>query len=96
MRVKNLRYIKINSVNSLYLIIDKIIRVHEESHGNKYLTLVSIDESKCIIEMYETVRTKIRHLVRSKANNSDDYDENYMKIKFTSHDDLHLKKLLEF
>ena len=46
--------------------------------------------------MYETVRTKIRHLVRSKANNSDDYDENYMKIKFTSHDDLHLKKLLEF
>ena len=34
---KNLSYIKINSVNPLYLIINKINGYIEESNGNKYL-----------------------------------------------------------
>ena len=33
--------------------------------------------------------------MRSKSNNSDSYDENYMKIKFNSDDDLPLNKTLE-
>ena len=33
--------------------------------------------------------------MRSKSNNSDSYDENYMKIKFNSDDDLPLNKMLE-
>ena len=33
--------------------------------------------------------------IDQKANNSDDYDEKYMKIKFNSNDDLSLKKTLE-
>ena len=95
-RVKNLKYIKINSINSLYLIINKRNGYIEENHGNKYLTLVPTDKSKYILEKYEELWTKIRHLIRSKANNSDDYDEKYMKIKFDSNDHLPLKKLLEF
>ena len=33
---------------------------------------------------------KIRNLIRSKSNNSDDCDEKDMTIKFNSHDDLPL------
>ena len=46
--IKDFDYVKINSVNSLYLIIDKIdgyieCNFIEEENGNKYLTLVSTD-----------------------------------------------------
>ena len=39
-------YVKINSVNPLYLMLNKINEYFEEINGNKYLTLVSTDESK--------------------------------------------------
>ena len=39
--VKNLGYVKINSVYPLYLIIHKINGYTEEINGNKYLTLGS-------------------------------------------------------
>ena len=35
---------------------------------------------------------KIRDLIRSITKNLDDYDEKYMKIKFSSDDKLPLKK----
>ena len=38
---------------------------------------------------------KIRHLIRSKTKNSDDYDEKYKKIKFNSDGELHLNKMVE-
>ena len=44
--VKNLRYIEINSVNLLYLMINKINVYTEESNGNKYLMLIPTNESK--------------------------------------------------
>ena len=44
--VKNLRYVKISSVNPLYIIINEINRYIKASNGNKYLTLVLTDESK--------------------------------------------------
>ena len=60
------------------------------------MTLVPIDESKDTLKKHEELWSKIRDLITSKTNNSDDYDEKYIKIKFNSDDDLHLKKLLEF
>ena len=43
---KNLTYVKTNSVNTLYFIIDKVDGYIEETHGNKYLKLVSTDKNK--------------------------------------------------
>ena len=37
--MKDLKYIKINSVNPLYLTFKKVNRYFEEINGNKYLTL---------------------------------------------------------
>ena len=50
----------INSENRSYLINDKINEYIEESNGNKYLTLVSTDESKNIRKKYEDLWNKIR------------------------------------
>ena len=48
--VKNLGYAKINSVNRLHLIIDKINGYIEESNRNKYLTLFPTDGSKKMLK----------------------------------------------
>lgn len=40
--------------------------------------------------------TKIRELLKSTSNNSDSYDERYMKIRFNSDDDLPINKTLRF
>ena len=50
--MKDLDYVKINSVNPLYLIIDKVDVNIEESNGNKYLTLVSTDKNKEVLAKY--------------------------------------------
>ena len=49
--VKNLSYVKTDSVNPLYLITDKINGYFEEGNENKYLTLVLTNESKRKLKM---------------------------------------------
>ena len=50
--MKDSDYININSVNPLYLIIDKVDGCTEEKNGNKYLTLVSTDTNKEILIIF--------------------------------------------
>ena len=44
--IKDLKYVKINSANPLYLIFNKVNGYFEEINGNKYLTIVPTNESK--------------------------------------------------
>ena len=44
---------------------------------------------------YEELWSKIRDLIRSITKNSDDYDEKYMKIKFSSDYELPVNKTIE-
>ena len=44
---------------------------------------------------FEELWSKTRDIMRSKTNNSDDFDEKYMKIEFNSNEDFLLKKTLE-
>ena len=76
-----MEYVKINGANPLYPIFSKINRYFEEINGNKYLTLVSTSESE------ENIK-KIIDLIRSITENSDVYDEKYMKIRLSSDDEL--------
>ena len=45
------------------------------------------------MKKYEEMWSKSKDLIRSRTNNSDDYDEKYTKIKFNSDDDLPLNKI---
>ena len=44
--IKDLKYMKINTVNPLYLIFNRVNRYFEEINGNKYLMLVPTSGSK--------------------------------------------------
>ena len=45
----------INSVNPLYLMIDKMIGHFEEKNGNEYLVLDDVNENKEVPNKYEQV-----------------------------------------
>ena len=58
--------------------------------GNKYLTIIPADKYKDMLKKYEELWSKIRDLIKSITNTSDNYDEEFMKIKHN----LPLKKTL--
>ena len=92
MTIKDLKYIKINSVNLWYLIFNKGNAYFEEINRKKYFTLAPSIESKGKIKKHEEMWSKIRDLIRSVSKNADDYDEKNTKTKFNSDDDLPLNK----
>ena len=75
-----------------YLLINKINGYNERK---KYLTLVPTDESKGSLKKYGELWKKIRDITRSITNNSHNYDDRHMEIKFNSDCDLPLKKALK-
>ena len=46
MTIKDLKFLKINSANTLHLIFNEVNGYFEEIKGNKYLMLVRTNESK--------------------------------------------------
>ena len=52
-------------------------------------------KAKKVINKYEELWSKIRDLIILITKNSDDYDGEYMKIKFNSDDGLPLNKTIE-
>ena len=68
--------------------MNKINVYIEVNNGTKYLTLVSTDEIKGILKMYEELQNNIKGLIRSITNNLNNYDKKYMKTKFNSDDGL--------
>ena len=69
MTIKDLKYVKNNTVNSLYVIFNKAYGYFEEIDGNKYLTLIPTNESKEKIKKYEELWKKIRDLIRLITKN---------------------------
>ena len=56
--IKDSKYVKINIVNSLYLIFSKVNGHLEEINKNKYLMLVPTNESKEIIKNMKNLGVK--------------------------------------
>ena len=92
---KDLRYVKVNCLNPLYLIVNKIDGYFVEINRNKYLTLVPTNQNEDTLKKFKELRNKIRELITSATNNLNLYDGKYIKIKLNSDDDLSLKKMLE-
>ena len=67
--VKIKKYLKVYSVNPLYLIFRYVNGSFEEINKNRHLTLVSANESKEKIKKYGELWSKIRHLIRTITKN---------------------------
>ena len=84
-------------MNPLYLRIGHASGYIEEKTGNKYLIFDSVDENKGVLKKIRRClgwnKNKIKAINGDKEN---DYEKDYMKIKFNSDDDLPLNKLLKF
>ena len=93
--IKDLKYMKINTVNPLYLIFNRVNRYFEEINENKYLMLFPTNGCEEKYKNYGKLWIKIRDLIRLITKNSDDYDQKCMKIKFNSDNELTLNKMIE-
>ena len=94
--LKDSDYVKINSVNTLYLIIDKVDeRFEEKKNGNKYLILDSTDRNKEVLIKYTELWDGIKNSVEKVNNKLGEYGKDFMKIKFNSDDNLPLNKTLK-
>ena len=77
------------------MIIGEVDGYIEENDGNKYLIFASIDKNKKVLAKYTELWDKIKyHIQIINVGKSGKYEKDYMKIKFSSYDDLPLNKIL--
>ena len=76
--MKDSEFIKINSVNHVYLIIKEVDGYIKKVNGNKYLTLVFTDKNKKVLtkytELWDGIKNEIVKICGSKPGE-------YMTIK---------------
>ena len=80
----------INSVNPLHLLIDVIDGCVEEKEGNKYLNIAFTDSNN---EVWSGIKDQIKKINDCRSG---EYGKYYMKIKFSSDNDLPLNTMLKF
>ena len=69
----------------------------EEKNRNKYLIFYSADENKEVLKKYADVWDGIKSKIKAiNVGEENDYGKDYMKIRFSSDNDLPLKRLLKF
>ena len=86
----------VNSVNPLYLMINRITGHFEEVDGDKYLIISS--ENGDIMQKYQEVFDGIKEIIKKINDYSQPikYDDNYMKIKFNTDANIPLNKIIYF
>ena len=99
--VKDSDYVKINSVNLLYLIISEVDGYIKEENGSKYLVFHSASENNEVLKKYNELWKGIKNGIetingdKTSKRSSAEYDKDFMKIKFNSDDNLLLNKTLK-
>ena len=83
----------VNSVNPLCLMINRIDGYAEEKNGNKYLNIADTVRNNEILKKYNQVFNGIKNHIKNIDDNDSEYDKDYMKIKFSSDDDIALNKM---
>ena len=83
----------VNSVNCLYLMIDKMIGHFEEKNGCKYLIKDDVNENKEVSKKYEEIWDGIKKKIET-INGSKKFKcgKDFLKIRFKSNDCLPLNK----
>ena len=86
-------YNNINSVNPLYLMINRMIDHVEEKNEIKYLVLDDIDENKEVLNKYEEIWEGIKKEIETINGGIEiEYGKDLKIIRFESNDDLLLNK----
>ena len=87
----------INSVNPLYLIVNKVDGFIKEKGGNKYLNFAFTDKNSEVLKKYADIWSGIKTPIEKiNSGKSGEYRKDYMKIKINSDDYLLLNKQLKF
>ena len=73
--MKDSDYVKINTVNVLYLIIGEVDEYIEENNGNKYLTLASAGKNKQVLIRYTELWERIKHLIKKINDKPGEYEK---------------------
>ena len=81
MTFKDFSNVTINSVNLVYLIINKRNGYIEESNVSRYLTLVASDESKDTRKKYEELWRKIRDMKNYGAKSESILEQRLITLK---------------
>ena len=86
----------VNSVNPMYLMINRIKGHFQGKDGDKYLIISS--ENDDIIQKNQEVFDGIKEIIKKINNYSQPikYDYNYLKIKFNTDDNIPLNKITYF
>ena len=84
----------INSVNPLYLMINKINGHFEEKDGDKYL-IINLKNGDTI-QKYQKVFDRLKEIIKKINDYSQPmkYDDSYMNIKFNTDDNISLNKII--
>ena len=73
----------------MYLLINHATGYIKDENENKYLIFDSTDENKELLKKYTDVWDGIKNEIKTiNGGKENDYEKNYMKIKFISDDDL--------
>ena len=76
-------------MNPLYLLINHATGYIKDENENKYLIFDSTDENKELLKRYTDVWDGIKNEIKTiNGGKENDYEKNYVKIKFISDDDL--------
>ena len=88
----------VNSVNPLHLMINRTDNFAEEKNGNKYLNIADTVKNNEILKkyIYNQVFDGIKYHAKKVDNSNGKFDKYYMKIKFSSMDDIPLNNMLYF
>ena len=86
----------INSVNPLYLRINNVNGYIEEINGDKYLVFDDTYKNKELLKRYDDVFNGIMDKIKKIDDDWLEYAKDYMKIRFSSDDNLPLNKPLKF
>ena len=93
--IKNIDYgYDINSVN--IIIFDNAYGYIEEINGDKYLVFDDTYENKELLKRYDDVFNGIMDKIKKIDDDWLEYAKDYMKIRFSSDDNLPLNKSLKF
>ena len=87
----------INSINPLYLMVNRIDGFIEEINGDKYLNINDTERNNEVLRKYSEVWDGIKNCIEKINDNKlGKYSKDFMKIKFNSDDNIPLNKELTF